>query len=58
MGSHRNNLKDKENTHLDLVPIVFSAIEQIKNRPWTKHVEKVPIERLKYSSTAERVPQS
>ena len=30
MGSHRNNLKDKENTHLDLVPIVFGAIEQIK----------------------------
>ena len=30
MGSHQNNLKDKENTHLDLVPIVFGVIEQIK----------------------------
>ena len=29
MGSHRNNLKDKENTHLDLVPIVFGTIEVI-----------------------------
>ena len=29
MGSYLNNLKDKEKSHLDLVPIVFGTIEQI-----------------------------
>ena len=58
MGSHRNNLKDKENTHSDLVPIVFSTIEQIQKSTVDKARRKSTDRTVKYSSTVKRVPQS
>ena len=45
MGSHRNHLKDKETTHLDLVPIVFGTIEQI-NKSTVDKVRRKSTDRM------------